>query len=771
MSARPVAALVLGLALVTRAAVAGEPPPDGGAADATVAAPDAERDGASNPPEAGADAAPVVVDGAVAPQSPATGVVAPAIVPGSVVVPISGRVLEKGTRRPIAGAAIAVDAAMAGETDADGRFQLTLPVGEHALAIVLGGQEVVRRQLDLVPGAPAEEQIFRVLTAGSGARYVTRVRADRPEIPKVEVTGDEARQLPGSSGDPLRVLGSLPGVVQIAWPAALYVVRGANPGNTGFFLDGIRVPELFHLGLELSVIHPYLIDGVDFYPGGAPANYGPYVSGIMAAHTAAPPADRVHASADVTVFDAGGIMTAPWDGGRGTVLVAARYSYTGALFSVLQNDTILRYGDYQLRVEHPFAGGQATLFAFGALDDVGWTNVGASKEYGALQFHRVDLRWRRALGGGRLLLGLTGAADWANSTLFDSAIKVRALSAMPRAIYTRSLGASVDLELGANLDAQTFVTDVPAFQNKQSDLGRSRQALSEAAYATVMLHLGDRLVISPGLRADLFAEEGTSALFIEPRLDVLFKLSETLSLRADGGRYAQMPSLPVSVPGFEAFALADLGAQTSLGGSLGVEARLPGRFTLGVTGYYQKLRVTDVRNIDIEQNDPMAPDFLVARDGRAYGAELLLRRADTGRFFGWLAYTLSWSERFDDNGVLGRSDWDERHILNLVAGSRLGRSYTVGVRFHLNTGRWAPVVGGGGEYQQLPTYYQIDLRAERRFVFDRFVMDVYADFANVTRDPEVLQLDAVNDPAMGGRTVWQDRINLVLPTIGLHAQF
>ena len=286
-----------------------------------------------------------------------------------------------------------------------------------------------------------------------------------------------------------------------------------------------------------------------------------------------------------------------------------------------------------------------------------------------------------------------------------------------------------------------------------------------------MIHAGDRLVISPGLRVDRFAEEGTQALFVEPRLDVLFKVSDTLSLRADGGRYAQMPSLPVSVPGFEAFGLADLGAQTSVGGSLGVEARLPGQLTLGVTGYYQKLRVSDVRNVDIEHTGSLSdPSFLVARDGQAYGAELLLRRADTGRFFGWLAYTLSWSQRYDDNGVLGRSDWDERHIVNLVAGRRLGRSYTVGARFHLNTGRWASVIDGGGAYQELPTYYQIDLRAERRFVFDRFVMDVYADFANVTRNPEVLQVDAVPD-GYGGMTVARDQVKLVLPTIGLHAQF
>ncbi len=231
-----------------------------------------------------------------------------------------------------------------------------------------------------------------------------------------------------------------------------------------------------------------------------------------------------------------------------------------------------------------------------------------------------------------------------------------------------------------------------------------------------------------------------------------------------------MPSLPVSVPGFEAFGLRDYGAQTSVGGALGVEAKLPRQLTLGVTGYYQQLHLTDVRNVDIEQSNPMAPDFLVARDGLAYGLEVMLRRADVGRFYGWLAYTLSWSWRYDENGILGRSDWDERHILNLVTGYRLGGGYTLGARFHLNTGRWAPVIGGS-DYQQLPTYYQIDLRAERRFVFDRFLMDVYADFANVTLEPEVLQLDAVYNGYGGGQSIVQDRIRIVLPTIGLHAQF
>src|SRR6185312_3069722 len=128
--------------------------------------------------------------------------------------------------------------------------------------------------------------------------------------------------------------------------------------------------------------------------------------------------------------------------------------------------------------------------------------------------------------------------------------------------------------------------------------------------------------VSPGLRADVFSEQATTQAFVEPRLNVLFQVSDALSLKASGGRFAQMPSLPVSVAGFEAFALADLGAQTSVGGSLGAQARLPGRLSLNVTGYYQRLRVTDVRNIDITNPDPTAADFLVSRMGRAYEIEV-----------------------------------------------------------------------------------------------------------------------------------------------------
>ena len=82
----------------------------------------------------------------------------------------------------------------------------------------------------------------------------------------------------------------------------------------------------------------------------------------------------------------------------------------------------------------------------------------------------------------------------------------------------------------------------------------------------------------------------------------------------------------------------------------------------------------------------------------------------------------------------------------------------------------APIIGTG-EYQKLPDFYQLDLRAERRFVLDRFLIDLYADFANVTDTREVVQLVNAYDPNTQQMYVQQQSFRFILPTIGVHAQF
>src|SRR5262249_50334846 len=162
------------------------------------------------------------------------------------------------------------------------------------------------------------------------------------------------------------------------------------------------------------------------------------------------------------------IVTSPIGSAGGSVAVAARYSFTQALFALLHSDSTLSYGDYQLKLDNPLGGGRATVFAFGSLDRTGWNRTGTSVEHAALQVPRVAARWRRAAGGGRVTFGLTGGADWSRSTLFDSPISVRALSAAPRVGWARAIGGAVDLDVGADAELQSFTTQPPAFDRRQS---------------------------------------------------------------------------------------------------------------------------------------------------------------------------------------------------------------------------------------------------------------------------------------------------------------
>ena len=74
--------------------------------------------------------------------------------------------------------------------------------------------------------------------------------------------------------------------------------------------------------------------------------------------------------------------------------------------------------------------------------------------------------------------------------------------------------------------------------------------------------------------------------------------------------------------------------------------------------------------------------------GRTYGMELLLRHEITRNFFGWIAYTLSLSERDlnQDEERLLPTPFDQRHILTVVGQTKLPWNFTLGVRLRVVTG-------------------------------------------------------------------------------------
>lgn len=667
---------------------------------------------------------------------------------------LTGRVLAKGTREAIAGAALTVDITPAGETDGAGRFTVEVPCGSRNLAVQAPGFQPATLAVDAC--AAVEPLLLRLMPVEQGPSYVTVVRV-KPTQPQIRLAPEELTRTPGTFGDPLRVIESLPGVATAAWPAPIYAVRGSNPGNTGFFLDGIRVPALFHLALGPSVIHPYLYGNLDFFPGGYPARYGRYVAGIVSADTRSPATDRIHAAVDLRLFDAGALVSVPLSGG-GTVTAAARYSYTAGLVSLLNQDVRLGYWDYQLRAERRVGVVQLTLFAFGSHDDLAPKGADASTKELVLRFHRVSLRAAAPLGGGRVQASLTLGADHSKAPIADIVpLTVNALSAAPRLQVSRSMGP-VDAALGFDGELSRYrpVTAL-VLPAGDWDLLKRRTAILLAGYASATIRAGGRLVLTPELRYDSYRVSGATRGDLGPRLTAQLKVTDALTVKVAGGRFSQLPSLPLQLPGADAFGLRLLGLQSSWQASAGVEAVPFDGLEVAVTGYIQRYVLTDLRDPTSIRPDPLAEDLLVRRDGLSYGVELLVRRPQRLPLHGWISYTLSNNLRAVGGGVVGPSDWDQRHIFNMIAGYRVGRN-TLGGRVHLNTGRpYVTSYGVANEFQRLPTFYQLDLRAERRYVFDRFILDVYAELVNATMTRQVYSPN--------------QSIRLILPSLGVRGEF
>jgi hypothetical protein len=754
---------VLALATISVAAGLGAPrarAADGGAEDAAAAVADGGTPLADGGRDAAADGAAGAAGDAGAPPDAGAPRPAPAAV-GAPVVALRGTVLARGGHRRITGATVFVDGVVAGESDATGAFAVTAPAGRHHLQVEASGFHASDDVIDVDPRGWTG-----VVRLAAGGRVYETVIVARPPTAAVRVSGEEARTAAGTGGDPFRIIESLPGVSQIVWPFAAYAIRGANPGNTGFFLDGMRVPALYHFALGPSIIHPYLVDKVTFYPGGYPARYGGYVSGVVVADTAPPPTDLSRLAVDVRLYDAGALAATPWDGGRGTVAVAARYSYTGLIVSRLFPEVNFGYSDYQLRVDHTLFGGRVTLLSFGSFDTLDIKEGGIGDA--SLNFHRLDLRWERAIAGGRLLARTAFATDGASSQLYSSPISVRAYTVAPKVAFSRPFSDTTSVEVGAEAQAQHFHTDSvqSAMGPPLGDLAHTRSALTTGVYVGATLGWS-RLALEPGLRYAYYAEQGTTRGYLEPRLAVRVQLRPGTSLEGTFGRFSQMPSLPLAVAGFDGFGLADYGLQTSTQAAVGVDTRLPRGFVLRATTFYQWLYVSDLEstfNMNITDKE-----FLEMRPGRGYGAELQLRLPTDGRVTGWLAYTLSWSER-DFEGVYGPSDWDQRHIVNLLGEVKLTRDWSAGARFHYNTGRPYPVQTtdpGGPTYIRLPDFWQVDLRADRHIVLDRATLDFYIELGNATFTREVIaykqSADKFQNEAVGFR--------IILPSIGLHAEW
>lgn len=581
-----------------------------------------------------------------------------------------------------------------------------------------------------VPGMPSASPVAPTVAAPPARPIEVTVRGGREESRAQTLTRAEVRQLPGAFGDPFRAIEALPGVTPILSGVPFFYVRGAPPGNVGYYLDGIRLPLLYHVGLGPSVVHPAMVARVDLYPGAYPTRYGRFSGGVVAGEVEAPK-DRWQGEWQIRLFDAGVMTEAPLSGGRGHVLVGGRYSYTAYLISLLGEDARLEYWDYQLRAGYRLSDAdELSVFAFGSFDYFGEDTSEPDDDLFSTEFHRVDVRHEHDFSdASRLRSAVTWGFDRTRVSEGGGFALDRRLSL--RSEFEARLAPGLRLSAGADavtdaysIEADDIDNEDPAFSDPEANdidddvelerLFPSRRDWVLGAYVDLAAELAGFVELVPGLRFDTYASSGALACSFEPRVSATFRVSENFSLKNALGLAAQPPSFVVPVAGFEIGGLPG-GLQRSLQSSAGAEYRLPDAMKLSLTFFHNAFfNMTDVLSLARLDGAEEELRLDTRTRGQAYGMELMFHRDLTRRLGGFLSYTLSRSQRYTSYGRIAAA-FDRTHVLNAVLAYDLGQRWRAGGRLVFYTGNPELSFANLQTERRLPPFHRVDLRLEKRW--------------------------------------------------------
>ncbi|MCA9711674.1 MAG: TonB-dependent receptor, partial [Myxococcales bacterium] len=619
-------------------------------------------------------------------------------------------------------------------TDPDGTFDLQVPPGEVLVVVLAPGFERYEATLVVKDPQPREVHIVLRPTGPDLYRTVVPMRRDvQPGVSPRRLDPVETATLPGTQGDALRALQSLPGVARTPGGLGLLVLRGANPNQSVVFVGEHRVPRAFHALAISSVIPSDALDEVEYVPGNFSSRYGNATGGAVILRPRAGRRDGVHGHTEVDLAASGALVEAPL--GRGSVLVAAQRSYIDAVLRTVEridpNQTFVLPAawDYQLFVDQPVSSHTAVAVrVLGSEDRVrsrfrtpDSIQTGLELRAG---FHRADLELRYRQGPWRLLLSPSFRYEHQRFGVDDYYALRRDYVASGRAELGARLGPRADLTFGADLEVDPFrtITTDPSAGMEPAEEQADALHTSTGVYAMTELRLR-QLSLTPGVRVNAFTLDESAKLGVDPRLLARWEPSPRWAWAGGVGLYSQ-PKLDADSAPTAFFAsdvlsfgkidrwrlpsaiytlAPDITLSTNdsnvriaqaLQASTAVTYAPTSAWDLEVGGFV-RVRDESLATIHLSSGESFAFTPAITRN---QGLEVLLRRHRVGHLYGWIAYTLSWSRNIEQDPLLDRrasiDSFDQRHNLALVASYALPRRWRIGGRFRLVSGSpYTPVVG------------------------------------------------------------------------------
>ena len=323
-----------------------------------------------------------------------------------------------------------------------------------------------------------------------------------------------------------------------------------------------------------------------------------------------------------------------------------------------------------------------------------------------------------------------------------------------------------------------------------SAVSQSGSLYFPAAWADVVWRPSRDLELVGGARLDFFVQyidratdggeqRDTNRIdsTVTPRLNARYKVGQAVTVKAAAGTTSQAPQ-PQQLSDAP-FGNPLLSAQGSFETTLGAELNLTDDVLLDVQLFDKRLW-----NLVVPGEGFGGPLYANTGTGRVLGGEVLLRHKPARNFFGWIGYTVQRATRVDRPGAPERLfGWDQTHIFTALGSYKLPDNWKLGLRWRYVTGAPCTDIAGAvwnddndtwqrtqGKYMncgRLTAFHQLDVRVDKKFVFDSWLLGVYLDVQNAYNraNPESIaySFDATQRSVNAGLPI--------IPSFGVRGEF
>ncbi|MBK06002.1 MAG: hypothetical protein CL932_14610 [Deltaproteobacteria bacterium] len=678
-----------------------------------------------------------------------------------------GWVYQKGRRRPIDGAGVFIRELRRGVyTDEKGFFSIKLPKGTYSLIIKPMGFLTLKQKL--VIKQDTKRSFYVLPDPKNPFQSVVKEKREQQAPEQLKIQRDEIRNMPGAlGGDPIRALQNLPGIATNRGLSGSLRIRGASPADTGFYLDGHRIPLLYHFNGGPSLINDRFIQGIDFFPGGAPVSFGRMTSGLVSVNSRDLDATRWRGELYVDLIHAGFFLEIPITK-QFSIALSARRSYVDAFIPLITTDALTAYyWDYQLKLSYKLRDHQFSLFVFGSEDFVDYKGQLDGEEVPFLDDDPLSLtiRFLRAILRHRFIKGpitwTTSIATGFDFTSTEEPNRSYSLTGFPieyrselRIQPHKIIRIDVGAEGGWQRQQYSFRFPVnefagfpkPSFQPINYEGDGEKDLWTPGFYLNTVLKPFKGFRFNAGIRADYYYFQEIPQWGFDPRVSFQWRFLKKWTLLGSVGIFHRPPDI---IEWSKELGNPQLGLQGATQYTVGAKYQPFKKLNVRLIFYYNDMfdRISGSGKVVEVDGKLTRENYNNQGIGRGIGMELLVRLRNWNGLSSWVSYTLSRSERGTiSNGLNRLYGYDQTHILNVVAQYKFGWGWSASLRFRLVSGRpTTPVIGasydadtdryrpiyGETDSERYPTFHQLDLRIDKKWTFNTWVLGVYLEVMNV----------------------------------------